>query len=506
MKTTPTIILTRLLILLSIGLLILFQIFWIKKSYNEQLTLLQKQSDNLFQETVRSLTDSLSNAQMKELFKDVTIPKNRIIAKSNPQKIPKRKKISIKDDASFSIKNISFKISGIDTTDKTKVDSIMGQFITDLTGSNSASIPVKSQKEPISASLNSNKMSISIQKVGDTKPPKALFFYYEELDTTLVQKKYIKLLNNNNLPTDFKLIRLSKKQLLTTPDTLVKSEVQVAFPFGNRLVINFKNYKSYLWKQLLPQVFFAIFLVLLTSVAFGMMYQNWQQQHRLTILKNDFIGNVTHELKTPIATVSVALEALQNFNALQDPQRTQEYLAMSQQELGRLSLLIDKILKINVFEGKFIDLKLENIDLKILIENTLKSLTLQFQKQQAQVIFNTEGQDFSLRADASHLTSVIYNLIDNALKYSPKDPKIVIDLVQKNQKLHITIADNGMGIAPEFQAKIFDKFFRVPTGNHHDIKGYGLGLSYVAEVIKQHGGRIEVESEIGVGTKFMIII
>jgi two-component system phosphate regulon sensor histidine kinase PhoR len=237
-----------------------------------------------------------------------------------------------------------------------------------------------------------------------------------------------------------------------------------------------------------------------------MVYQSLQKQRRLTQLKNDFISNVTHELKTPITTVGVAIEALSNFNALNDPARTKEYLQISKYELDRLSLLVDKVLKMSLFEKKEPELKLEVFDIKALVSEVLNSMKIQFEKRSAEVDFDTRGQDFSIEADRIHLTSVIFNLIDNALKYSQDSPKLQVAISQEAESLQISVADKGIGIAPEFLDKIFEKFFRISSGDQHNTKGYGLGLSYVASVVKKHHGNIAVNSQPQEGTKFTITL
>jgi len=219
-------------------------------------------------------------------------------------------------------------------------------------------------------------------------------------------------------------------------------------------------------------------------------------------LKNEFISNITHELKTPIATVGVAIEALKNFNAIHDPERTREYLDISQNELQRLGLLVDKVLKLSMFEKKEMELKKEHFDCKQLTEEVMNSMRLQFEKYHAKVNLRTTGDNFIVEADKLHITSVIYNLLDNALKYSRENPVIDVLLKSNPDNIEFSVSDNGIGIPPAYKEKVFDKFFRVPTGDKHNIKGYGLGLSYVAEVIKRHQGNVQVESELGKGSTF----
>jgi two-component system phosphate regulon sensor histidine kinase PhoR len=280
------------------------------------------------------------------------------------------------------------------------------------------------------------------------------------------------------------------------------NEVTIGFakPMVYRLTL--QNEFAYITKKLMLPILFSIFLVGITVISFVLLYRNLVRQRRLAELKNEFISNITHELKTPIATVGVAIEALKNFNAIQDPQRTREYLDISQNELQRLSLLVDKVLKLSMFEKKEMELKKEEFDCKQLTEEVMNSMKLQFEKYQAKVSLHTEGKDFVVEADKLHITSVIYNLLDNALKYSKENPVIDVQLRSHPEFIEFSVKDNGIGIAPAYREKVFDKFFRVPTGDTHNIKGYGLGLSYVAEVIKRHHGFVYAESELGKGSIF----
>lgn len=278
----------------------------------------------------------------------------------------------------------------------------------------------------------------------------------------------------------------------------------VRFDPINRYSVILSNFRPLLLKQIAPQILFSVFLTVLTTVAFVVMYRSIRAQQRLMDLKNDFISNITHELKTPVTTVGVALEAIKNFKGQNNPELTTEYLNIAQNELNRLNILTDKILKTAIFEDKGVTYTAEPVDLHQVINQVMDSMKLVFEKQKASVNFKTEGSDFNLIGGTTHLTSVIYNLLDNALKYSPVNPQIDIYLQENKETIAIRIRDNGIGIASEYKKKVFEKFFRVPTGDVHNIKGYGLGLSYVASVIKSHNGTIEVESEPGKGSEFII--
>jgi len=297
-----------------------------------------------------------------------------------------------------------------------------------------------------------------------------------------------------------------KDVLYPNPD---KEDQQVVLGFSNPRMYRLQLGNTF-WltaRRLGPQALFSLVLVGITIFSFLLLYRNWRQQQRLAQLKNDFISNITHELKTPIATVSVAVEALKSFNALQDPIRTREYLDISAHELQRLSLLVDKVLKLSLFERQEIELRKDDFNLKVLVEEVMASMRLQFEKYQAKVdMVATEDGEFAIKADKLHFSSVIYNLLDNALKYSRLRPVLRVDLATEHDQLVLAVTDNGIGIPAAYQDRVFEKFFRVPTGDQHNVKGYGLGLSYVAYVVQRQGGEIRVDSREGIGSRFTVKI
>lgn len=283
------------------------------------------------------------------------------------------------------------------------------------------------------------------------------------------------------------------------------NEVTVGFAHPVTYRLSTGNTVPYLLQQIIQPILFSILLLGITILSFVLLYRSLLKQRRLAELKNEFISNITHELKTPIATVGVAIEALKNFNAMHDPVRTREYLDISSNELQRLSLLVDKVLKLSMFEKKEMDIRPEPVNLEEVVREVVGSLKLQLEKFRASVTVIPSG-NLTIKADRLHLQSVVFNLLDNALKYSKGDPVIKIALQEKQDKVTLQVIDNGIGIPPEYKDKIVEKFFRVPHGDTHNAKGYGLGLSYVAQVVKQHRGTIEVQSHPETGTIFTITL
>lgn len=317
-----------------------------------------------------------------------------------------------------------------------------------------------------------------------------------------IKTKYSHTLKEIKLNVPFSIQRLDSTESSDEP-ALNQVTIGFANPVTFKLILG--NTFPYLMKRIALPVLFSVILLGITLLSFVLLYRNLLKQRRLAELKNEFISNITHELKTPIATVGVAVEALKNFNAINDPQKTKEYLDISSNELQRLGLLVDKVLKLSMFENQAIELKYESVDLKTLVDEVVASMKLQLEKHNAKVDLSSNG-NMEIQGDKLHLQSVIFNLLDNAIKYGNGNPSIEIDLNEKEDHIMLSVADNGIGIPAEYKDKVFDKFFRIPHGDTHNAKGYGLGLSYVAHVVNKHKGTISVESQLGMGSKFVITL
>ena len=245
-------------------------------------------------------------------------------------------------------------------------------------------------------------------------------------------------------------------------------------------------------------------LLLFTVLCFLYMLRTILKQKKLSEVRNDFINNMTHELKTPIATVSAAVEAMQNFNALNDTRKTENYLRISRQELQRLSDLVEKVLHIAAEEKEELELFREETDINELVGSIIANHRLKANKK---VDFTyTILANPVVNVDKTHLSNAINNLVDNAIKYSGEPVEITIQVARQQDRLKIMVKDNGIGIPGNYQESIFEKFFRVPTGNIHNVKGFGLGLSYVKKIVEKHGGTIRVKSEPEKGSEFHLEI
>lgn len=527
----------------SLLVLTLFNIFWLRQNYIEQKKNLQKDITNNFEKTVSTMQDSIIKRRVDSSFK-ITSKRPVIKEFAATKKTKPEKKADTNANVSAMrgifisrrlppIPNDSLKGKTITLYANSKFDFVdsVGK---DMLAKMLQSIRVDSNRSHVRIQL---KADSSTHTDGQPKRPRQIMLVSDMRFDAVVkddrkefnhlyirrgtkkketpQNIIINLVADTLKPKEIKQkyqARLLKQQI-TVPfevvvtkasqiDTSAKLRAQVPFD-GIVYQARFQEPDWFLLRKIVPQILFSIFLITITSLSFWLIYRNLQQQRRLTALKNDFVSNITHELKTPISTVSVAIEALSNFNVLQNPTQTKEYLEISKNELNRLSILVDKVLKMSVFEQKELLLNTDNINFRSLVESVLATMKLQFEKCQAHVNFDLLGKTFTIIGDSIHLTNVVYNLLENALKYS-KEPEINVVLQENEESLLLSIEDNGMGISEEFLPKIFDKFFRVPTGNVHNIKGYGLGLSYVKNVVEKHNGTIEVNSKIGEGSTFIL--
>ena len=463
-----------LLMALTILIIAGFQVYWLQKTFEREKRTLEMRSNFLFRESVLSL--QASKLKIDRLFVDSTKPHKIFISTEENEGPLKARPVPGQRQRVINLVN-SLRRKVSDTASEETVVFEKKQFYE------------KKHIKPFNRKENRLVQFLyDIDSLQDS-------VRVAEVEKTLVQK-----LDQQNIDVSFAIRRLEKER-----DEKAFNEVTLGFAKPITYQLQLGNTLPYLLERISAAILFSLFLIGITLLSFTLLYRNLLRQRRLADIKNEFISNITHELKTPIATVSVAIEALRTFNANIDPQRTKEYLDISANELQRLSLLVDKVLKLSMFEKKEIELKYEPLYMKDLVDEVLASLRLQFEKHQADVSLYVEG-DTLLQGDRLHLVSVVFNLLDNALKYSQGKPIVRIDVKGNGNKVQLMVADNGIGIPSEYHDKVFEKFFRVPTGNLHNAKGYGLGLSYVSHVIQKHQGTIKVESVEGEGSKFIIIL
>ncbi|GHV43474.1 sensor protein RprX [Bacteroidia bacterium] len=286
-----------------------------------------------------------------------------------------------------------------------------------------------------------------------------------------------------------------KQQFFPLENTKNPVYLKVIFPEKQNFILKSMN-------LLLPSAGLMLLILIIFVVAIIIILR----QKQLEIMKTDFINNMTHEFKTPISSISLAAQMLKDPSVGKSPEMMKYIATVIGDETKRLGFQVDKVLQMAMFEKENSTLKLTELSINELIKDIINTFSLKVQSKGGKIISKLDAKNDCTLADEVHFTNIIYNLMDNALKYSDKPLLLTVETWNEKDKLLISIEDNGIGIKKEDQKRIFEKFFRVSTGNTHNIKGFGLGLAYVKKMVQEHHGTIKVESEPGLGTKFIISI
>lgn len=272
------------------------------------------------------------------------------------------------------------------------------------------------------------------------------------------------------------------------------------------LQIYFPDQSRYNLKSLWVMMLISLLLVLVIIAAFSYSVFTIIRQRKLSELKNDFINNMTHEFKTPISTISLACQALSDKDIPRTNQMYNDYIQIIGDENFRLGEMAEKILQTAILEKGNLHLRAETIDIHTLIKDAIHRIAIQIEIRDGVITQSLNAKKTLIQADKVHLSNVIFNLLDNANKYSPRKPHILVSTSDGDNGIFISITDKGMGISKTNLKKIFEKLYRVPTGDVHNVKGFGLGLSYVKFIAEKHGGSITVESETGKGSTFTLFM
>ena len=334
---------------------------------------------------------------------------------------------------------------------------------------------------------------------------------FKELDQTIKSQ-----LHNNGIELlyHFKVLTSNGQMIYSCADYDPQGENQsysaIIFkdkPINKKGVIkvHFPDLNNYIKSSLtfiVPALVFTVVLIISFIVTLIIVFR----QKRLSELKNDFINNMTHEFKTPISTISLAAQMLNDKGLNKTPQMIERYSQTIMDETKRLRFQVEKVLQVSIYENQKASFKLKELDVNELIAGVVHTFALKVEKSGGKIISSLKASNPFVYADDMHLTNVIFNLMDNALKYKRDDIGLELNVSTWNEpgKLCVSLQENGIGIKKEDLKKIFEKFYRVHTGNRHDVKGFGLGLAYVNKIIRDHNGTIYAESEVGIGTKFII--
>ncbi|MDR0680436.1 MAG: HAMP domain-containing histidine kinase [Dysgonamonadaceae bacterium] len=388
----------------------------------------------------------------------------------------------------------------------------------------------------LSPSFGKNDINTASRAIQDAM--KDQYFYYQNLLDEVIQnamkanekpideridyrklESYIRAeLANNDLalPFVFAVLDKTKNIIYKSPDynqeTLKNIYSQILFPKdpANNLYtlqVSFPTQEKYVLNSnsfIVPSIIFTFVLL----VVFIFTIYVILRQKRLSEMKNDFINNMTHELKTPVASISLAAQTLNDTDVNNSPHLMEHAKKVISDESKRLGFLVEKVLQMSLFEDRATQYKMTKLDANDLITNIASTFALRVENAGGILDIDLEALDSTILVDKMHFTNVLFNLMENAVKYRRREIPLILIIRTLNvgDKIQIVIEDNGIGIRKESLKKIFDRFYRVPTGNRHDVKGFGLGLAYVQRIITELDGTIKAESEYGEGTKFIITL
>ncbi|HEY1037771.1 MAG TPA: HAMP domain-containing sensor histidine kinase, partial [Bacteroidia bacterium] len=275
---------------------------------------------------------------------------------------------------------------------------------------------------------------------------------------------------------------------------------------GFELKLHFPEKEQYILAEMGIPFFSSVVLICVVLILFWKTTLSLLKEKQISEHNTDFLNNMTHEFKTPLTNIALAGKMMIKEPAIKEEEKIKHYAGIILEENEKLRLQVEQMLSMTALERGEIPLRKTELDFHQLIRDSLKTISVQVENKQGILKTELNAEQYKVTGDKTHLTNAFANLVDNAIKYSGTKPELFIQTINIAQNLVIRIADKGIGIDKEYQDKVFDKFFRVPTGDVHDVKGFGLGLAYTKTIIELHQGSIEVQSEKGKGTTFIITI
>ncbi|APD06554.1 histidine kinase [Flavobacteriaceae bacterium UJ101] len=338
----------------------------------------------------------------------------------------------------------------------------------------------------------------------------------DRISISIIDSVLTKELKDYNIDAEYEFAVLRKDSTLTkvtTKDFEIDDKTYYSSLFFGVndetefiLSIHFPKRDRVVKGPIFGQFILAALLMSIVVSVFGVSLYYMRKQRKISEIKTDFVNNMTHEFKTPIATINVAVDALKSPQILDDENKIKHYANLIKQENKRLNSHVEMVLRMSRLEKNQIDLNIQKTNLNTIVKNAVDHIRLIVEDRNGTIFEKYTNDQLMIKADAFHLGNVILNVLDNANKYSPESPKISVEVFKENDYACIQVEDQGMGMSKSVQKKIFEQFYREETGNIHNIKGHGLGLAYLKKIVDLHKGVIEVQSEKGKGSKFVIKI
>lgn len=470
------------LMVISQILLTAFVVQWLRSQYNDENKRLAEEMFNTFMDTQDQLIDTL-------LFKNYVGPVlshngDRTIMIAIDDTMEKGKMPDDEKKIERSVRSEGRKEAVMIRMNRNP-DSSMKSIDTATLKKVNNDFLLRSVKMIVSHSKNSEDTSAVIRNL-NIHP-----------DTAAFRQNFSRKLEERGMKFD---IRLGDRNQTGMHHLSGKIFINPGSPFSMPGV-EISNYQGFIIKNILPQILFGGFLILITAIAFLLSFRSLREHIIFNDMRNEFISNMTHELKTPVATIGIALESLGKYNMKDNPEVMTEYLRLAASETKRLEDLISRVLDHSALENNARPENMVVADINPILREIISIMRPGI--KEGKIILNESEKPLNVMFDPLLIKGVIINLVDNSIKYCDKPPSITVSSGKEQQSAVIIVSDNGPGIPFEYQAKIFEKFFRLPTGNVHNVKGYGLGLSFASLVVKLHRGTISVRNN-DVGCSFII--
>ncbi len=474
--------------IISVFLLVGFLSVWLIQQYNLQESWLQKEINSKFAESLRNVTEQQMHQLLSEKLGKDSVILDSLKMTFHPPRGNRMRFLRQERSPKINLKSDDTIVMGLDSTR----EKILIQAAT--------AFPEQSNQEDRGRSFS----AFSIRQKDGLK-----FFSIQDtfaLDTKLLDSSFFASVRSAGIDL---VVYIEQSKFLdsfpsSVKDTLITPWLAGGSPVNTYYAGIAPHTRWYLISKIFPLILFSLVLTGLIVLALWMMYRSIIQMERLNLIKSELVSNMSHELKTPVATVGVAIEALQHFQALQDPQKTADYLKIARSELDRLSLLIEKVMQFSLIDQGHMKLETGPVDLNLLALEAERCISIQIAEKGGTIETILNPETLIVEGDQTHLLHVLINLIDNGIKYNHHSPHIKVEVSGDENSAILKVSDNGPGIEPAYHNKIFERFFRVPNGDRHNTKGHGLGLSYVKEVVDMHKGQIEVISSEGKGSTFII--
>ena len=510
--------------------LICVQSYWINHAY----TIQEQQFDQLVNTTVSHITEDVQQYDIMQVSQELDMPYpfqrnfnlqnvqksmlDTIIAGKKQLEVP-HLKISNEDKSAFwnnALRNFQPSNSGFVQQNFTQFSAQFDGRTSSMQYSNIQSLLLMPQ--PMSREERRNRQRLLVETI-EARQHQSNYKLEDRIDSEsldyIIRSEMVR--SNIDIPFEYAVFgKDGEDRIFQSENFNPKNEHKIfrasLFPFDwsesqpYYLNLYFPKQGNYLFKSIGFMSVSSIALTLMVGFVFMMTIFQMQRQKKITSIRTDFVNNVTHELKTPISTISLASQMLNDKSIPNESKNYDHISTVIADESKRLSQQVEKILQMAIFDRGKLMIKFKELDVNELANVVVRNMLLQIKNKNGQIIKNLDAKNSVVEVDEVHFTNVLFNLIDNAIKYSNGRPDITVATADTPDGLSVSIQDKGIGIAKADQKRIFDQFFRVSTGNVHNVKGFGLGLAYVKNVVKAHNGTIGIESEPGHGTRFTIFL